>query len=235
MGCASGTGKKPVGAEPVGLPQSWIWSAAPGVAIDSKDARTVRGWYESSALFQGASVSYPGFPQATSADLLGELLPPASGIQKGGTERLHIRSITVAGGELRASVCSDGWDESYFTPDGKFFSAQTTLTLTTLVMRQGGPSKASSPSAQQALVADATPNPVGRTPYSSWLKGPGENVFGNWIAYSREIDAHPPVDCVAWFKRNHPGLKYPTGYPNDARPNRPASAPPPTLPASPGW
>ncbi|WP_432887932.1 hypothetical protein ACQPYH_06325 [Kribbella sp. CA-245084] len=238
-GCSTHADDKSPAPEPVGLPQSWIWSAASGLNIDSQDARTVRGWFESANLFQNASVSYPGFTQATSADLLSELMPASDGVQGGGTERLYIRSLVVSGGELRASVCSDGWDESTFTPDGQFFGAQVALALRTLVMRQSGPTtqppSIPASGAQQALMDDTSPAPIGRTPYASWLKGPRENVFNNWIAISRAVDVTPPADCVAWFKRNHPDLSWPTGYPNDGRPNRPTSAPPPTLPASPGW
>ncbi|GAA2810638.1 hypothetical protein [Kribbella solani] len=234
VGCSARADDKQPPAEPVGLPQSWIWSAASGIPIDSADARTVRGWFESAVLFQGALVSYPGFPQATSADLLNELMPADDGLQRAGTERLLIRSITVTDGHLNASVCVDGWDGSYFTSAGKFHRAEIALVVQTLDMRKGGPTTASPARAGQALVADSAPSPVGGRPYSSWLKGPSDNVFGGWIAYNREFAA-PPADCIAWFKKSHPTIKYPITYANDKRPNRPTSAPPPTLPASPGW
>lgn len=224
----------------LGYPQSWIWYAAPGSTLNSPDARAVRGWVESQTLFQDARVSYPGFADAISADLINELMPAASGSQGGGTQRYLIRSISVSGGELRASLCSDGWDEFIFTSNGSYFDAETELAVRTLVMRKSGPTNSgAAKSMQQALVAghqaDPTPTTGGRRPYDTWLKGPTENVFDGWIAYEWDVSTQPPPDCVSWFKRNHPGLSFPTGYPLASRPNRPAVAPAPTLPASPGW
>ncbi|HET6758755.1 MAG TPA: hypothetical protein VFH20_05700, partial [Propionibacteriaceae bacterium] len=236
-GC-SWTGDDGSTPPPVGLPQSWIWTTAPAVSLDSQNARTVRGWIESSAVYQNAEVSYPGFVNATSPELLERLRPSSTGMQLGGTSRHFIRSISATGNELRASLCSDGWDEFVFAPDGSPFGAADELVLHTLEMRKAGPTtNTSSSGSQQALIADDSPTPtnVGRTPYDSWLKGPKDNVFNNWIATKWDVSVDPPSDCIAWFKRNHPGLRFPTGYKVETRPNRPTAPPPPTLPNSPGW
>ncbi|MDX2971167.1 hypothetical protein PWY87_31590 [Kribbella solani] len=189
-------------------------------------------------MYQNAAVAYPGFVNATSTELISELQPPTSGTQLGGTERHLIRSISVTPTELRASLCSDGWDEFAFTAGNAYLGAGAELVMYTLRMQKAGPSPKAPPSAaQQALIADTspTPAPAGRTPYSAWLKGPKDDVFNNWIATKWDVSVDPPADCVAWFKREHPGLKFPTGYRVESRPNRPASPPPSTLPGSPGW
>ncbi|GAA2802385.1 hypothetical protein GCM10010522_20150 [Kribbella solani] len=163
--------------------------------------------------------------------------------QAGGTERLLVRSITVTGNELRASLCSDGWDVFYFAADGTYHGEQSELALRTLVMRKSGPvttpdtSTSHTRPAAQELVADTKPSPslAGRTPYDIWLKGPRDNVFNNWIATSWDVSSRPPNDCVTWFKQNHPTVRYPSDYAYGQRPNHPVSPPPPTLPNDPGW
>jgi hypothetical protein len=225
---------------PLGFPRSWIWYAAPGTSLQSPNAKAVRGWAESQRLYQDARVSYPGFTGATAPELLSRMNAADSPEQSGGTERYLIRSITITGSELRASLCVDGWDEFGFLADGSFLDAQPELNLRSLVMHKGGPtSTVPADATHQALVAvpRAAPSPtlIGREPYGNWLKGPTENVFGGWMAVSWDVSVDPPADCIAWFNRNHPGLRFPTGYTNEARPNRPASAPAPTLAPSPGW
>src|SRR5689334_20185070 len=59
---------------PVGYPRSWIWYAAPGISLQSAEARTIRGWAESRKLYQDNKVSYTGFVEATSPDLLRDLV-----------------------------------------------------------------------------------------------------------------------------------------------------------------
>jgi hypothetical protein len=224
----------------VGYPRSWIWYAEPGIALTSANARTVRAWVESETLYQDSRVSYPGFIDATSPELLAGMNGADSDAQGGGTDRYLIRSLSVRGDELRASLCSDGWDEFGFTSDGSFVDSRMELAVRELVMRKTTTSTGIPPAAvlQQSFhtspSADPTPAP-GRLRYDQWLKGPTKNEFNGWVATGWDVSVTPPADCVAWFKRNHPGLKYPSGYPDDAKPNRPASPPPPTLPASPGW
>jgi hypothetical protein len=221
---------------PVGYPRSWIWNAASGISLQSAEAKTVRGWVESQTLYQDSRVSYPGFTEATSPELLSDWTAANDSDQSGGTNRYLIRSITTAGDELHANLCEDGWDEFSFKADGTLFGAGFDITLRQLVMRKktaDDPSPSHS-APQQALIA-ATPTPIGRLPYQDWLKGPTENVFNDWVAVGWTVNTDPPADCLAWFKRNHPGLHSPPDYTDDARPNRPTAPPPPTLPASPGW
>ncbi|TCC37479.1 hypothetical protein E0H75_40800 [Kribbella capetownensis] len=237
-GCSLFASDKAAEETPVGYPRSWIWQTATGISVQSDQAKTVRGWVESQTLYQDSLVSYPGFADATSPELLSGMTAAANGPAKGGgTDRYLIRTLTVRDGELRASLCSDRWDEFGFDADGSFVDAGTALAVRDLVMRKSNTSGAT-PSAAfaQSLTDDQpTPAPVGRLPYDTWLKGPTTNVFGGWIAVAWDVSVTPPSECIAWFKRNHPQLGYPTGYTDDKRPNRPATPPPPTLPASPGW
>ena len=50
--------------------------------------------------------------------------------QGGGTDRYLIRTLTVRSGELRASLCSDRWDEFGFNADGSFVDACRRLRVT---------------------------------------------------------------------------------------------------------
>ncbi|WP_405062855.1 hypothetical protein OG474_14790 [Kribbella sp. NBC_01505] len=79
------------------------------------------------------------------------------------------------------------------------------------------------------------PNPAKLVSADTWLKGPTTDVFSGWVATSWDGGIDPPAECVAWFKRSHPGINYPTGYDTQNRPNAPKGPPPPTLPAVPGW
>lgn len=240
-GCTWFGDDKPAEETPVGYPRSWIWNAAGGISLQSTDAKTIRGWVESQTLYQDSRVSYPGFTDATSPELLSDMTAADDSDQSGGTNRYLIRSITVQGDELSASLCADGWDEFSFKANGALLDAGTDIALRQLVMHKtdaGNPAP-SHAAPQQALVAamrsKPTPTPVGRSPYQTWLKGPTENVFNGWIATGWDINIDPPPDCLAWFKHNHPGLHSPPDYTDDTRPNRPTAPPPPTLPASPGW
>jgi hypothetical protein len=216
----------------VGYPWSWIWYAAPSISLQAPNAVSVRAWVESATLYDSTRDSYPGFPEATAPALLNGMVGADSQIRGGGTERYLIRSLTVQGNELRASLCRDGWDDFDFDDQGRFVDAGTAIATRELVMHKGTPSPSISGAAFHA--ADPTPSTAGRVPSSTWLKGPTTNVFGGWVATSWEAGQYTS-DCAAWFKRNHPGLKVPTGFTAEERPNRPASPPPPTLPASPGW
>lgn len=231
-GCSVFGSEKKEPESQIGYPWSWIWYAAPGVSLQAPDAVTVRAWVESQTLYDSTRDSYPGFPEATSPELLNGMVGADNQLQGGGTDRYLIRSLTVHGNELRASLCYDGWDDFTFDAQGRFAGAGPAVGTNELVMRRGETSPTISGAAFQA--ADPTPSPAGRVPASSWLKGPTTNVFGGWVATTWEAGQYTP-DCAAWFKRNHPGLKVPTGFTAEERPNRPASPPPPTLPASPGW
>jgi hypothetical protein len=224
-----------------GYPRSWIWSAAPGLSVQVPDAVAVRAWVESADLYQDVLVSYPGFEQATAKQLFDGLVGADLAGKIGGTDRVLIRSLTVTGDELRARLCVDTWDTFYFNGDsGSFIGAGFDLSTNELVMRRGAaaesiirnPSPSGEPPAAHPV---PSPNPGRLVPTDSWLKGPTTSVFSGWVATAWDGGIDTPSDCVSWFKRNHPGMKYPTGYTADSRPNRPAAPPPPTLPASPGW
>jgi hypothetical protein len=165
-GCALfGDNKDQQTTTPVGYPRSWIWNAASGISLQSADAKTVRGWVESQTLYQDSRVSYPGFTEATSPELLSDWTAADDSVQGGGTKRDLIRSIAVTGDELNVSLCEDAWDEFGFKADGTLFDAGTDIVLRQLVMRK---KNAADPSpdhtaAQQALIA-ATPTPIGRLP-----------------------------------------------------------------------
>lgn len=237
-GCSVFGADKPGVAAPVGYPRSWIWEAAKGISLQAGETKAVRAWVESLTLYQDSRVSYPGFAAATSAEVLDGMVAANSSSQGGGTERYLVRSLVVQDRELRVSLCSDGWDEFGFRADGSFIDASTELAVRELVMRKPATTSATpSGATAQSLTGDqpTTPVPIGRLPYDKWLKGPTTNVFDGWVAASWSVSVKPPADCVAWFKKNHPGLKYPTGYGFDNRPNRPKSPPPPTLAGSPGW
>ncbi|GAB3954942.1 hypothetical protein GCM10029976_098310 [Kribbella albertanoniae] len=236
--CSLFGGDKPDDAAPVGYPRSWIWEAAKGISLQAGEAKAVRAWVESQTLYQDSRVSYPGFAAATSAELLDGMVAANSSSQGGGTDRYLVRSLVVQNQELRVSLCSDRWDEFGFRADGSFIDAGTELAVRELVMRK--PATTSTPPSEATTRSltggqPTTPVPVGRLPYSQWLKGPTTNVFDGWVAASWGVSVKPPPDCIAWFKRNHPQLDYPTGYGRDNRPNQPKSPPPPTLPGSPGW
>jgi hypothetical protein len=216
----------------VGYPRSWIWYTTPTISLQNPAAVTVRAWVESATLYDDTRDSYPGFPEATSAELLNGMVGADSQLRGGGTERYLIRSLTVRGDELRASLCKDGWDEFGFDEQGEFVDASAEITTRELVMHKGTASPTVSPAAYRA--ADPSPSTAGRVPTATWLKGPTTNVFGGWVTTSWEVGDYT-ADCAAWFKHNHPGLNVPTGYTYEERPNRPATPPPPTLPASPGW
>jgi hypothetical protein len=245
-GCSNLGGEDDKAKEPqptFGYPRSWIWSAATGISLQSPDAVAVRAWVESADLHQDTRVAYPGFKQATTAKLLDGLSGADLPTKIGGTDRLLIRSLTVTGNELRARFCADGWDSFYFNgTDGTFVGAGFDLATHELVMRKGEQAESviradSSHLGNQMIAAesDPSPNPGGLVPHDTWLKGPTTNVFAGWVATNWDGRADTPPDCIAWFKRNHPGLNYPTGYTAEERPNRPTAPPPPTLPASPGW
>jgi hypothetical protein len=245
-GCSSfgGGDGEAKGPQPtLGYPRSWIWSAAPGISLRSTDAVAVRAWVESADLHQDTRVSYPGFKEATATKLFDGLAGADSPNKIGGTDRFLIRSLTVTGSELRVRLCADGWDAFYFNgTDGSYFGGGIELATHELVMRKEGQTQSylradRSRAGAQMIAADPgpSPNPGGLVPHDNWLKGPATNVFAGWVATSWDGGADTPADCIAWFKRNHPELNYPTGYTAEQRPNRPATPPPPTLPASPGW
>jgi hypothetical protein len=227
----------------LGYPRSWIWSTAAGIPLNSPYATAVRAWVESADLHQDTRVSYPGFRQATATELFNGLSGADSPNKIGGTDRILIRSLVVTGNELRARFCADSWDTFYFNgTDGSFFGAGIALSTHEFVMRKADASASSSMSAASlsrasltAAQTEPSPNPGRLVPHDTWLKGPTTNVFGGWVATTWEGKADTPPDCIAWFKRSHPGLNYPTGYTAEQRPNRPTAPPPPTLPASPGW
>ena len=224
----------------LGYPRSWIWSAASGLSLQSPDATAVRAWVESSDLYQDTRVSYPGFAEATAKELLDGLVGADDTTKIGGTDRILIRSLTVANDEMRVRLCVDSWDTFYFNGStSAFVGAGFDLSTSELLMRKGNAAESvtrgqTSPGATEPTT-EASQNPGHLVPYTSWLKGPTTDVFDGWITTNRDSNADTPPDCVAWFKRNHPGLNYPTGYTAEQRPNRPATPPPPTLPPSPGW
>lgn len=237
-GCSLFGSDKPSEEAPVGYPRSWIWQAASGTSLQSDQAKAVRGWVESQTLYQDSRVSYPGFAAATSPELLSGMTAADDSSQGGGTDRYLIRKFEIRNGELRASLCSDRWDEFGFNADGSFVDAGTELAVRDLVMRKSTSTGATPAAAfAQSLTDDqpTTPAPVGRQPYDKWLKGPTTDVFDGWVATAWDVSVTPPSDCITWFKHNHPQLDYSTGYTDDKRPNRPATPPPPTLPSRPGW
>ncbi|MDX3004818.1 hypothetical protein PWY87_24255 [Kribbella solani] len=224
----------------LGYPRSWIWSAAPGVSLQSADASAARAWVESSDLFQNIRVSYPGFAEATTQSIMDGLVGADNPTKIGGTDRVLIRSLTVSNDEMRVRFCVVSWDTFYFNGStGDFVGAGFDLSTSELLMRRGAAvgSVIRGKTSPGRTVQPAAPagNPGHLVPSTSWLKGPTTNVFADWVATWRDSDIKTPADCVAWFKRSHPGLNYPTGYTAEKRPNRPAAPPPPTLPASPGW
>ena len=231
-GCSVLGSEKKTTEPKVGYPWSWIWYTAPNISLQAPTTVTVRAWVESQTLYDSTRDSYPGFPVATSPELLNGMVGADHELQGGGTDRYLIRSLTVRGNELRASLCYDGWDDFTFDARGRYAGAGEAVGTNELVMHKGAASPTISGAAFHA--ADPTPSTAGRVPSNTWLKGPTSNVFDGWVATSWEAGQYTS-DCAAWFKRNHPGLEVPTGFTAEERPNRPASPPPPTLPASPGW
>lgn len=222
-----------------GYPRSWIWSAAPGLSLTADDAVAVRAWVESVDLYQDTRVSYPGFGQATAERIFDGLSGADQQGKIGGTDRIHIRSLTVAGEELRARMCVDTWDSfSLIGTNGESVGQGIELSTNELVMRRGASAESiiRPPDVEPGPPAPVPePNPARLVAADTWLKAPTTNVFSGWVATTWDSGINAPSDCVAWFKRNHPGLKYPSGYDTDHRPNRPTAPPPPTLPAVPGW
>jgi hypothetical protein len=133
----------------------------------------------------------------------------------------------------------DGFDSFDFSGEsGGFIGGGFELETKQLVMQRGAEAESVIRHSEVELGAPEpvpSPNPGRLVAADSWLKGPTTNVFSGWVATTWDIAGEPPADCTAWFERSHRGLKYPSGYDAATRPNRPASPPPPTLPASPGW
>src|SRR4051794_557841 len=74
------------------------------------------------------------------AGLLNGMVGADGQIRGGGTERYLIRSLTVRGNELRASLCRDGWDDFDFDSQGRFVDAGAAIATRELVMHKGAAS-----------------------------------------------------------------------------------------------
>jgi hypothetical protein len=193
-----------------------VWSSEPGVDLHSGEAALARAGFEAHYVGQRAGLNntYPGFSQAISQMIQSELRTTYGQFAVLGTLRAHIQAIHGESRNFVADICILG--QTARLEDGKYWSWSA---------RAGATRISADAQSEEARLPVA---PVAIGPAERTWQAPTYNLFKGWSIDFPYGSVPDDRSCDPWALSVDPNLpEPPVKYER--------SAPPPVLPAFPGW